>query len=81
MPRYRFIGDPLDGFDGPDRFTWMGVEFSRDEWAEVSDPFMVAKLDGHSHYERDDDGEADEPADGDAPVSAPKKRGRPKKAS
>lgn len=76
MPRYRFIGDPLDGFDGPDRFTWMGVEFSRDEWADVSDPFMTAKLDGHSHYEREDEA-SDE---GDEPAQTPKKRGRPRKA-
>ena len=77
MPRYRFIGDPRDGFDGPDRFTWMGVEFSRDEWADVSDPFMLAKLDGHSHYEREDEA-SDE---GDEPAQAPKKRGRPRKSA
>lgn len=53
MPRYRFIGDPLDSFDGPDRFEWMGVEFSRDEWADVSDPSIIAKLDANSHYERE----------------------------
>lgn len=77
MPRYRFIGDPLDGFDGPDRFEWMGVEFSRDEWADVSDPFMIAKLDGHSHYEREEDASDD----GDEPSQAPKKRGRPRKSA
>ena len=77
MPRYRFIGDPLDGFDGPDRFEWMGVEFSRDEWADVSDPFMIAKLDGNSHFEREDEASDD----GDEPAQAPKKRGRPRKSA
>ena len=75
MPRYRFIGDPNDGFSGPDRMTWCGIEFSRDEWASVDDPAMAEKLDGNSHFECDD---ASDDAD-DTPAIAPKRRGRPPK--
>lgn len=77
MPRYRFIGDPLDGFEGPDRFEWMGVEFSRDEWADVVDPFMTAKLDGNSHFEREDEAAAGD----ETPPETPRKRGRPRKVA
>lgn len=73
MPRYRFIGDPQDGYQGPDLFMWQGIEFSRDEWAEVTDPDFIAKLDGNSHFERDDGGTI-------PPSDAPKRRGRPPKA-
>lgn len=73
MPRYRFIGDPQDGFEGPDRFEWQGIEFSRDEWADVADADLVTKLDGNSHFERADDGTI-------LPSDAPKRRGRPPKA-
>jgi hypothetical protein len=49
--KFRFIGDPKNGFSGPDAFEKFGLNFSRSEWTDVDDPVFVAKLLGSDHYE------------------------------
>ncbi len=43
----RFIGDPNDGFSGPDIMTMWGVEFAKGEWVKVMDPRFAR----HNHFE------------------------------
>jgi hypothetical protein len=57
----RFIGDPGDGFSGPETLTVFGVEFVKGEWAEVRDK----RFGSHSHFEfdADENGEPDPSVD------------------
>ena len=45
--RARFIGDPSDGFSGPQTITVWGHEFTKGEWCDVT----TDKFARHSHFE------------------------------
>src|SRR5688572_13414864 len=49
----RFIGDPLDNFEGPRVITMYGASFVKDEWAPIDDmpAEHIAKLQWNSHFE------------------------------
>lgn len=49
--KFRFIGDPAHNFDGPDAFEKFGLNFSRSEWTEVDDKWVISKLLGNAHFE------------------------------
>ncbi len=49
--KFRFIGDPKNGFSGPYAFEKFGLNFSRSEWTDVDDHVLIAKLLGSDHYE------------------------------
>jgi hypothetical protein len=51
MPEYRFKGDPRTGH-GPESIEFGGYKIGRNLWTPVGDAALVAKLDGHSHFER-----------------------------
>lgn len=53
----RFVGDPNDGFSGPDTLTVFDHDFVKGEWTPVRDK----RFGNHSHFEfdADDDGDAD----------------------
>lgn len=50
MASFRFIGDPRDGFSGPDLIEYDGVKFDRLEFVSVPD-YMADKLRGNNHFE------------------------------
>lgn len=50
----RFIGDPNDGFGGPDVLTTYGVEFVKGDWTDLPADLSKAardKLAHNSHFE------------------------------
>jgi hypothetical protein len=47
--KFKLIGDPADGFRGPHEDTILGVRLRRDDYTEVSDPKLIARLQRHSH--------------------------------
>lgn len=51
--KYVFKGDPRDpkGKHDPDTVTIRGVTFPKDVPVEVSDPVVLGKLSGNSHFE------------------------------
>lgn len=57
----RFVGDPNDGFSGPQHLTCWGVEFVKGEWATVAN----VKFARHSHFEFDGDGDGEPDLDPD----------------
>ena len=73
MARFRFIGDPNDGFRGPEPQVFLGFTFVRDEWTEVPDD-LAERFARHSHLEQDDAA-----AVAGESLPQPKRRGRPPK--
>ena len=63
MARFRYTGNS----ERPQII--LGLTFTSDGWTDVPDA-LAERLSGHSHLERDDDGDEAE---------APKRRGRPPK--
>lgn len=57
--KFRFIGDPRNNFDGPDVLEKFDHIFTRSDWTEVTDDFVIRKLLGSSHYESDASMDAD----------------------
>lgn len=55
--RVRFVGNPANGFDGPDVLPLFGVEFVKGEWTEV-DASVFARLSRHSHFAVEGEDEA-----------------------
>jgi hypothetical protein len=78
--KFKLIGDPADGFRGPHEDTILGVRLRRDDYTEVSDPKLIARLQRHSHV-------AEQPSEltpfvcvGEMQaVPPPRRRGRPPK--
>lgn len=55
----RFVGDPSDGFSGPDSLTVYGVAFTKGEWASVPSA-LGEKFANHSHFEVDADADGED---------------------
>lgn len=50
MPKYKFVGDPRHGGDGPDVISMLGMTFVKDEAVEVGNKDIAAKLAANSHF-------------------------------
>lgn len=48
--RARFIGDPMNGGEGPESLSLFGVDFRKGEWTDVPAAF-ARKIRGNSHFE------------------------------
>lgn len=70
--RFRFVGQYTNGHTAIDAG---GVTFEGHEPSEVTDPDLIRRLTNHQEFEA----VAAEAAIEAAPVTTPKKRGRPKK--
>lgn len=49
--KFRFIGDPANGGDGPDMTTLHGVDFPKGQAVTVASEALMALLAGNSHFE------------------------------
>lgn len=52
--RFRFIGDPRNGGDGPDVVTLGDYEIGRVDFVAVTDEALALKLAGNGHFECDE---------------------------
>lgn len=57
--KFRFIGDPRNGGSGPDILEKFDHVFTRSDWTEVTDEFVIRKLLGSDHFEGDGSIETD----------------------
>jgi hypothetical protein len=78
--KFKLQGDPADNFRGPREDTICGVRLRRDEYTEVSDPKLVARLQRHSHVaEQPNELTPFEYVGEMQAVPPPRRRGRPPK--
>lgn len=64
--------------DGPDSTSTQGYAFKRGEWVEVTDDFAIMKLSRNPGFEVYLESMTNSSENVQAPVVAPKRRGRPK---
>lgn len=49
--RAKFVGDPSDGFSGPNVYPFRGVNFPKGKWVGLTDAETFRKCEGSSHFE------------------------------
>lgn len=49
--RAKFVGDPSDGFSGPNVYSFRGVNFPKGKWVPLTDAETFRKCEGSSHFE------------------------------
>lgn len=55
----KFVGDPNDDFSGPTNMTMFGQDFKKGEYVELTDPAVIRKVRGHSHFQIEGEGEVE----------------------
>lgn len=74
MAKFTFVGDPKDGFSGPESIRVGGVDFPKGEAVTVDDD-LAAKLKGHSHFAEGTAKPPKQPDDDKPARPPPKSRG------
>jgi hypothetical protein len=82
--KFKFVGQQGDKSDG---ITSYGIYFPFNQFVDVSDPLIIAKISNNSHFEGESDGgtirpgNADSGEGGDSVGVRNSKRGRPRKGA
>lgn len=50
MPKFTFVGDPLDQYSGPNRIVVAGEEFIKNKAKDVEEDAAIVKLRRNTHF-------------------------------